>query len=87
MVYDTAKTTCPGGAVDKVDRMVRSGGEPDEGGPNSKDGHDQGGMKYFTSWEPILSATNFARNSVSQRRQKTSKIAVIWVFLPVTKSF
>ena len=47
----------------------------------------QGGMKYFTSWEPILSAKNFARNSGSQTRQKTSKIAVIWVFLPVTKFF
>ena len=47
----------------------------------------QGGMKYFTSWEPILSVKNFARNSGSQTRQKTSKIAVIWVFLPVTRNF
>ena len=46
----------------------------------------QGGMKYFTSWEPILSAKNFARNT-RKTRQKTSKIAVIWVFLPVTKLF
>ena len=50
-------------------------------------GFVQGGIKYFTSWEPILSAKNFARNSGSQTRQKTSKIAVIWVFLPVTRNF
>ena len=48
---------------------------------------NQGGIKYFTSWEPILSAKNFARNSRSQTQQKTSKIAVIGVFLPVTRSF
>ena len=39
----------------------------------------QGGIKYFTSWEPILSGKNFARNSGSQTRQKAFKIAVIWV--------
>ena len=41
----------------------------------------QGGIKYFTSWEPILSAENFARNSGSQTRQKMFKIAEILVFL------
>ena len=41
--------------------------------------HTQGGIKYFTSWEPILSAKNFARNSGSQTRQRAFKIAVIWV--------
>ena len=40
---------------------------------------EQGGIKYFTSWEPILSARNFARNSGSQTRQRAFKIAVIWV--------
>ena len=34
---------------------------------------NQGGIKYFTSWEPILSAKNFARNSGSQTRQKIPK--------------
>ena len=47
----------------------------------------QGGIKYFTSWEPRLSAKNFARNSVSQMRQKTSKIALNWEFLPMTRNF
>lgn len=36
-------------------------------------GVNQGGIKYFTSWEPILSAENFARNSGSQTRQERSK--------------
>ena len=47
----------------------------------------QDGIKYFTSWELILSAKNFARNSVSQTRQKTSKIALNWEFLPMTRNF
>ena len=47
----------------------------------------QGGIKYFTSWEPILSANNLARDSGIQPRQKTSKIAVIWVFLLMTRNF
>ena len=42
-------------------------------------GIQQGGIKYFTLWEPILSAKSFARNS-SQTRQKVFKTAVIWVF-------
>ena len=46
---------------------------------------NQGGIKYFTLWEPVLSAKNFAQNSVSQTRQKTSKIVVIWVFLPMKR--
>ena len=41
----------------------------------------QGGIKYFTSWEPILSAINFTRNSGNQTRQKAFKIAVIWELL------
>ena len=48
---------------------------------------EQGGIKYFASWEPILSAKNFAPNSVSQTRQKMSKIAVIWVFFHMTRNF
>ena len=39
----------------------------------SKLAMQQGGIKYFTSWEPILSAKNFARNSGSQTRQKIPK--------------
>ena len=46
----------------------------------------QVGIKYFTSWDPVFSAKNFARNSGSQTRQKMSKIAVIWVFLPETRN-
>ena len=37
------------------------------------EGKWQGGIKYFTSWEPILSAKNFARNSGSQTQQKIPK--------------
>ena len=48
---------------------------------------EQDGKEYFTSWEPILSAKYFATNSVSQMRQKTSKIVVIWVFFPMTRNF
>ena len=56
---------------------------------------NQSGIKYFTSWELILSAKNFARNS----RQKIFKILLIWVlpwqeisscnrkFLAITRSF
>ena len=33
-------------------------------------GVDQGGIKHFTSWEPMLSVKNFARNSGSKMRQK-----------------
>ena len=44
-------------------------------------GVQQGGIKYFTSWEPILLAKNFARNSGSQLQQKAFKIAVIWVLI------
>ena len=44
-------------------------------------GYMQGGIKYFTSWEPILLAENFARNSGSQTRQMAFKIAVIWVLI------
>ena len=39
----------------------------------------QGGIKYFTLWEPILSSKNFAQNIGSQMPQRVSKIAVIWV--------
>ena len=53
----------------------------------SNSGPPQGGMKYFASWEPILSAKSFARNSRSQTPQKTSKIAVVWVFLLMTRNF
>ena len=31
----------------------------------------QGGIKHFTSWELMLSAKNFARNSGIQMRQKS----------------
>ena len=34
---------------------------------------NQGRIKYFTSWEPILSAENFTQNSGSQTRQEHSK--------------
>ena len=62
-------------------------GEEGNGCTNEDGSKSQGGIKYFTSWEPILSANNFARNSVSQTQQKTSKIAVIWVYLPLTRNF
>ena len=46
-----------------------------------------GGIEYFTSWEPILSAKNYVWNRGSQMWQKTSKKAVIWVFLVAWNSF
>ena len=68
------------GFVEKVDGVEHAEVHGVDGGVYQEYGEcdpDQGGIKHFTSWEPMLSGKNFARNSGSQMRQKTWKIAVI----------